>query len=149
MTRAVAKHLEPLGAAAPMQRPDAGQELVELERLRQVIVGPGIEPADHVLDRVPRREHQDRRVPAFPPQLGRDLEPVLLREHDVEQDDVVLVDVGQHGALVPVGGDVHHVALFLQPLLDEPGDLPVVLHDENLHEAQSTGGSLNRLWKPS
>jgi hypothetical protein len=26
------------------------------------------------------------------------------------------------------------VSLFLQALLDEAGDLPVVLHDENLHE---------------
>ena len=70
-----------------------------------------------------------------------DLEAVLLREHDVEQDDVVLVDVGQHRGLVPVGGDVHHVALFLQPLLDESGDLPVVFHDENLHGPQSTRAS--------
>ena len=131
--RPVAQHLEPLGAAAPLQRPDAGQELVELERLREIVVGAGIESADHVLDRVARGEHQDRRVPPFPAQLRGDLEPVLLGEDDVEQDDVVLVDVGQHGGLVPVGGDVHHVALFLQALLDEPGDLPVVLHDENFH----------------
>ena len=111
----------------------------------EVVVRAGVEAADHVLDRVARREHQDRRVPAFPAQLGGDLEAVLLRQHDVEQDDVVLVDVGQHGGLVPVRGDVHHVPLFLQPLLDESGDLPVVLHDENLHGPQSRCADLNRL----
>ena len=30
--------------------------------------------------------------------------------------------------------DIHHVAFLLQPLFDESGDLPVVLHDENFHE---------------
>ena len=141
--RPVAEHLEPLGAAAAVQRPDAGQQLVEAERLRQIVVGAGVEAADHVLDRVARGEHQDGRVPPLPPELGRDLEPVLLGQHDVEQDDVVLVDVGQHGGLVAVGGDVHHVALFLQSLLDESGDLPVVFHDENFHGPQSSGGRLN------
>ena len=141
--RPVAEHLEPLRAAAPLERTDAGEQLVELERLREVVVRAGVEAAHHVLDGVARREHEDRRIPTFPPELGRDLEAVLLGKDDVEQDDVVLVHVGQHGAFVPVGGDVHHVPLFLQPLLDESGDLPVVLHDENLHDVPIYSRALN------
>ena len=75
------------------------------------------------------------------PQLGGDLEPVLLGEHDVEQDDVVLVDVGQQGGLVAVRGHVHHVALFLQALLDEARDLPVVFHHENFHGSNLRAGA--------
>ena len=88
-------------------------------------------------------------VAALPPELGGDLEAVLLGEHDVEQDDVVLVDVGQHGGLVAIRRDVHHVALFLQALLDEPGDLPVVFHHENLHASQSRERQVKALRKPS
>jgi hypothetical protein len=124
-----------------MERPNPGQQLVEPERLREVVVGAGIEAADHILDRVPGREHQDRGVAAFPPELAGHLKAVLLGQYDIEQDHVVLVDVGQHGGLVPVRGDVHHVAFLLEALLDEAGDLSVVLHDENLHGSQSRDGS--------
>ena len=120
--------------------PDARQQLIEAERLRQVVVRARIEPADHVLDGIAGREHEDRGVPPLPPQLARDLEAVLLEEHDVQENDVVVVDVGQHGGLVPVRGDVYHEALFLQALLDESGDLPVVLHDENFHGSQFMRG---------
>jgi len=41
--------------------------------------------------------------------------------------------VREHRGLVAVGGDIDDVPLFLEALLDEPGDLPVVLHDENFH----------------
>jgi D-alanyl-D-alanine carboxypeptidase/D-alanyl-D-alanine-endopeptidase (penicillin-binding protein 4) len=139
--RPVAEHLEPLRTAPAMQRADPGEQLVEAEGLGEVVVRAGIEPANHVLHRVARGEHQDRRVPPFAAQLGRHLKSVLLRQHHVEQDHVVVVDVGEHGRLLAVGRDVHHVALFLQALLDEPGDLPVVLHDENFHGRQSRGAS--------
>jgi hypothetical protein len=116
-----------------VQRPDAGQQLVEAEGLGQVVVGAGVEPAHHVLGGVTRGEHEDRRGPALAAQLGGHLEAVLLGEHDIEQDDVVVVHVGQHRGLVAVRRDVHHVPFLLEPLLDESGDLPVVLHHENLH----------------
>ena len=47
------------------------------------------------------------------------------------------IDVGQHRGFFPVRGDVHGLALFLQALFDESGDLPVVLHDENFHGVQT------------
>ena len=117
----------------PHQGPHPGQELLEPERLGQVVVRARIEAADDVFDRVAGGEHQDGSVAPLATELRRHLESVLLGQHDVEQDDVVLVDVGQHGGFVAVRRDVHGLALFLQTLLDEPGDLPVVLHDENFH----------------
>ena len=144
----VAEDLEPLGPAPPVQRPDPGQQLVEPERLGEVVVRARIEPPHHVLRGVPGGEHQDRRVPALAPQLGGDLEPVLLGEHDVEQDDVVLVDVGQQGGLVAVRGHVHHVALFLQALLDEARDFPVVFHHEDFHGSKLGVQVMNRLPRP-
>ena len=140
---AVAEYLQPLGTTTPVQRPDAGQQLVELERLRQVVVGPGVETPDHVLDGVSGGEHEDRGVPALPPQLHGDLEAVLLRQDDVQQDDVVVVHVGQHGGLVAVGGDVHHVALLPQALLDESRDFAVVFHHEDFHGSESRGPILS------
>ncbi len=40
------------------QRPHAGQQLAQRERLHEVVVGAVVEPGDAVLDTAPRREHQ-------------------------------------------------------------------------------------------
>ena len=133
--RSVAQYLEPFGAAPPEQGADAGEELVEPERLRQVVISAGIESPHDVLDRVARGQHEDRRVASFPPQLLRDLESGFLRQHDIQQDHVILVNVRQHGRLGAVGGDVDHIPFLLQALLDEARDLPVVFHQEHFHGA--------------
>src|SRR5213080_4622364 len=65
--RPIAEELGAACAATPDQRSHAGQELVELERLGEIIVGAGVEPAHHVLRGVPCGEHQDRRLASFAP----------------------------------------------------------------------------------
>ena len=42
------------------QRAQPGEQLAEVERLDQVIVGAAVEPFDARLDRVARGQHQDR-----------------------------------------------------------------------------------------
>ena len=73
----------------------------------------------------------------------RDLKAVLLRQDDVEEDDVVVVHVGQQEGLVAVRGDVHHVTLFPQTLLDESRDFAVVFHHEDFHGYQSRDPTLS------
>ena len=143
--RPVVQKVEPLGPASTVKGTDPCEQLVKLEGLGQVVVGARIQPAHHVLGRIARSQHQDRCVPAFPAELGRDLEAVFLGEDYIEQDHVVVVHVRQHRRLITVRSDVHHVALFLQALLDESGDLPVVLYDENLHGGQASQTGLTDL----
>ena len=84
--------LEPVGligatAGAAQGGPDAGDELGDLERLLDVVVGAGLE-ADDDIDRVGARgQHhdRDRRGPADRP---ADLEAVEARQHDVEEHEV-------------------------------------------------------------
>ena len=44
------------------RRAQAGEQLVERERLREVVVGAGVEPGDPVRDLVAGGEHEDRRA---------------------------------------------------------------------------------------
>jgi hypothetical protein len=67
--------------------PDPGDELRDLERLLDVIVGPRLE-ADHDVDRVTaRREHHDRHH-RRPPDGAAQLQPVEPGQHHVEQEQV-------------------------------------------------------------
>ena len=74
-------------AGAPEQRPDPAPELADRERLRDVVVRAELEPEHLVELVVARREHDDRHRALGPEPLA-DLEPVELRQHDVEHDEV-------------------------------------------------------------
>ena len=74
----------------PKERPDPRLELGEVDRLGDVVVGPGVETDDLVLGRVERRLNDDRdegqRLIAL--DAPGDLEAVDLGEHDVEQNEI-------------------------------------------------------------
>ncbi|OEI67493.1 Transcriptional regulator (modular protein) [Curtobacterium sp. ER1/6] len=76
---------------------DARDDLVEGERLRDVVVTADREPGDLVLGVVLRGEEQDRRGVARRPEALGDAEAVHVGEHDVEDDQV--------GLLLEHGGD--------------------------------------------
>ena len=65
--------------AAPQQGAHPGEELVERERLDEVVVGAGVEPGDAVGDLVASGQHQHRRVIAAVAQDPAHREPVGTR----------------------------------------------------------------------
>ena len=66
----------PLHRRASSQRAQPREQLLEGERLGEVIVGAGIESIDAVVDGVARREHQDGRPDAAAAHQAADLEAV-------------------------------------------------------------------------
>ena len=73
---------------AAQDRLDARDDLVEAERLGDVVVAAGVEAGDLVLGLVLRREEEDRRGVAGAAQALGDAEPVHVGEHHVEDDQV-------------------------------------------------------------
>jgi hypothetical protein len=59
--------------------------------------------------------------------LVDNFETLLLEKHGIEDDRVVLFGPGKEGALSAVRGDVGGRGFGLQSLLQERGDLPLVL----------------------
>ena len=119
--------------AAPEQRAHARQQLGELERLGEVVVGAAVEAGDLVGHAGARRQQQDRHLPAARAQLAQDGEPVAPRQHDVEDEQVVLALERAGESRLAVVRDVDLVVLGLQPALDEARHLLLVLDDQDAH----------------
>ena len=117
----------------PEERPDAGEELVERERLREVVVRAGVQARDAVLHAVARREHQDRRPSVRRPQAAADLDPVDVGEHQVEQDHVVVVLDPEPRPVLAVRRDVNGEPLLLEPAPEQRGHLRAVLDHQRTH----------------
>src|SRR5512132_2684697 len=123
----------PLADAPADLGPQAGQQLLEGERLDQVVVGPGVQAADPVGHAVAGGEHEHRRPAAGLAQPPADLDPVQAGEHDVEHDGVVVPLAGPVQAVVAVQGGVDGVALLLQAPPQRPGHLELVLDKQHPH----------------
>ena len=142
------QHGGPGAERAPGQRPQPGEEFSELEGLGEVVVGPGVEAKDPVVDPVAGRQQQHRGPPALGPQGAADLEAVGLGDHGVEDDGVEVELPGRPERLGAVAGHVDGVALVFETAPDEGGHLGLVLHDEHPHIQQSRSAAPARPFRP-
>ena len=123
----------PGDATPPREGAQPGQELVEGERLDQVVVGAGLESGDPVGHGTQRGQHQHRSPVVDAADAAAHLEAVDVREHHVEHQDVVRV-LGRHPDAVGAGcGDVRGDLLLAQAVLQEPGQLGLVLDEKDPH----------------
>ena len=83
-----------LAAGAAQHGADAGDDLLEAERLGDVVVAADGEALDLVVDRVARGDEDDRQLAALLAQPPGDGEAVHVGEHHVEDAQVGLVVAG-------------------------------------------------------
>ena len=103
--RAPAQQRRGPSAAAPLDRADAGRELVEIERLAEIVVGAGVEPGDAVRHLVAGGQQEHGRRVAAPAHLRQHVEAGAVGQHEVEHDRRVAlglkcgacVGAGRHG----------------------------------------------------
>ena len=112
---------------------DARDQLVEGERLAEVIIGAQLQPVDPVLDVGGRGEHQDAAERAVTHQPAADPVAVHGRQVTVEHDHVV---IGARRALQGCRAVIDHVhgqARVAQTFADPVGQRNVILHDQHPH----------------
>ena len=133
-----AEHRRPLHGSAPRQRPEPRQQLGERERLRQIVVGAGVQTPHAVLDRVTRREHDDRRPKARGPQPPAHLEAIRPRQHHIEDHCVEVRRAREQQCLLAVAGDLRDPAVAPQTAPDGRCHPRVVLDHQHAHRSMMT-----------
>ena len=130
---AAAQHGRPRVRAPAVQRAQSGEQLFEIERLRQVVVRARVQPAHHVPPRIPRREEQNRRAVPGGAQLRGHLESRAAGQHHVQHDRVIAAARHALDCLLAGGHHVHAVALLAQTAAQERRDSRLVLYHQDPH----------------
>ena len=141
ITSATTQHRRRHRRGPPAQRPDPGDQLLERERLGQVVVGAELQPLDPVGDGAARGQHEHPGQRPRGDQVGADLVAVHAGQVAVEHHHVV---ARHHRHLVPgraVVGDVDGQALPAQPARDRVGEAALVLDHQYPHGATLTAGA--------
>ena len=112
------------------ERLDAREQLVAVERLRHVVVGPGAQSADVVRLGVAGSEHQHRHLAQVSDPL-EDLPAVELGHRHVEDDQIVLAGVERPQRRAPVGLIVDVISRPFEHEPEERPDVLVVVDDEH------------------
>jgi hypothetical protein len=120
----------------PVQRGEAGLDLLQREGLDQVVVGAQVEALELVLESVARGQHQDRSLDArLFAQLAAQRCAVHARKAEVEQDRVEGLGDGEVQAGDAVGRGVHRMTARFEKVVEIGGDRRIVLDDQNAHGA--------------
>ena len=125
------EHDRPLRRRRADQRTQVRDEDDERERLGQEVVGAGVEGLGVIELAVLGREHEDRRPDVGSAELGTHLVAVAARQHDVEDDGVVVHLACEPQAFVAVERDVDGEAVPFEPASERTGERLLVLDDQH------------------
>src|SRR5215831_47831 len=120
-------------ARAAYERVNPGYELGEDERLGHVVIAPGVQTANAIVDRPFRAEYDHWRGQLVPAELFDQGQPVQLGQHDVDDRGVVRDAQSQTEPVLTVAGVVDGKARLAETLHHEAGEGRIVLDDQNSH----------------
>ena len=129
-----------IAPGAAQDGPDARDDLLEAERLRDVVVAADGQALDLVVDGVAGRDEHDGQLAALFPQAAGDGEPVHVGEHDVEDAQVGVVGISHAQRLGAAGrgGDVEPGVA--QRRREQFADVGLVLDDEQAGLGRRSAG---------
>jgi hypothetical protein len=113
---------------------NAGDQLILVERLGHVVVGAAREGLHLGVDLGGTRQDHDRGVDLADPQRAQHVHAAHVRQIEVEQDEVVVVDLSQIDAFLAQVGSIDVESLGLQHQLDALRRCAVVLNQQYAHQ---------------
>jgi hypothetical protein len=123
----------PVLDAPAVERSESEHELLELERLGEVVVGSELEAGGLVVEPVGSSEHEDRHAVVGGDDASGDLVPGRPGNVSVEDGDVVGVDAQQLQSGVAVACDVCRDRLQAEAIADRFRHIGLVLDQQHAH----------------
>src|SRR5882724_12917699 len=120
-----------LGAAD--DRLDAGDQLAPVERLGQIIVSAEAQTLDLAVEFTEAGKDEDRSVNARAAQTPQYLVSVNIRQHQIQQDDVVVIELSNLEAVFPEICRIDDVTFRFKHQLDALGSVRIVFDQQNAH----------------
>ncbi len=120
-----------VAGGAPHLGADAGQQLLHVEGLGDVVVGAGIHAGHLVAPAVARGEDDDRHLALGAAPLLEHADAVHLGQAGVEDDDVVGLGLAEEEALLAVEGGIDGVAGIGQRRDQLAIEIAIILDDQN------------------
>jgi hypothetical protein len=124
------------GRAATVQGAQPSFELIEVERLGQVVVGAAVEPDDPVADRAARSQDQHRRRQAAAAGLFQHLQSIHAGERQVQQHDIRWCCTPARQGLPAIGARCDVESAPAQRALQRRLHGGVVLDEQQFHVAR-------------
>src|SRR5260370_19253215 len=128
--------------ASANQRPQPGQQLLQLEGLRQIVIRPEVQTADFIVDTAPGGENQDMALHPGPPPTLEERKSIFFGEHEVKDDYVVIGSLGLVSSLLAVERSVDRETFFLQPSAKSTDERLVIFDEQYPHERPPSRGSM-------
>src|SRR6266849_4357404 len=119
------------GFTASAKRLDARQQFDERERLDQVVIAPGAQATDPIVDFSERTDDQEVCGDAVVAQLTHDRDAIDVRQHAVDRDHGIVTGDAAAQRLVAAGGQIYLVTTGHERLHQLTGGFRVVLNDQN------------------
>ena len=116
---------------APQQCAHTRQQLLGVERLRQVVVGAGLQARYAIGDTTARCEHQHRSRDPASAELRGNLQPIAARKTEVEDHQIgrFLECAGEPGVAVRCG--LHVKAMLAKDALEQGHNFGAIFNDED------------------
>jgi hypothetical protein len=111
----------------PQACAEADAELVEGERLGQIVVGSSVEAAHAIADVAASGEDDDRDTGATSAEAPKEIQAVEVGQAEVEQDRVGLGCAHSEECFPACDDVLHRIAVGLEALDEEGGDALLVL----------------------
>ena len=122
---------------APPDRADPGRQFAEVEGLDEIVVRAGVQPLDPVRDLVERGQDDDGRDVAAAAQRLQEADAPAVRQHEIEQDEIVAGCGHRVARRVEAGDPVHGLAVRGDLVAHGGAQHGVVLDQQDAHRLPS------------